>query len=331
MQGPEPLPGRRRIAACVAACFMMYNRRMSDAYAPRNIHQWQRRILSLPVAFFVLAIGAALVVELRFDWIETVIGTYMVSTNAQRPESGAVWEQGHRAATARQDLATFVARRQQSQREARNAANMAQLINSLTIDQGAMVSADHFTALYMSLPPMLAREIISPFQLLSIASQGRWQRTYFERQADQVNLYLLDDRNQVVSQLTIGADLLSHVRRGEVAVGGDLAHLADFAGTSYEPTRFFKVLETMTAADRQAVMAHPEDLLKVGALIRRVGISRETADGLVDLGFEIQDAEGTRVLLVQGKLPAVRRLQLLLDGRSDLPWGSGGLQKRWWQ
>jgi len=258
--------------------------------------------------------------ELRFDWVEKTVGAYLVTTNSQRPKSGTIWEQGLQTDSARQTLAQFADQRQNMQREVRQATSMGQVMANIDEGRGAMISADHFLALYLKLPPVLSHEIVSPYTLLTLTNSGQWQRTFLERQDQQLLIYMLDAQNQVVYRLNIGSVLLGYIERGEVAIKTGLDQLSDFAAHIYPAERFFSVLNTLPEEVRKGVVAHPEDLLRITGHIRRIGISESALGDVTDLGFEVESLDGLKVILVQGVRDDVRRLQQALDGGSAFGW-----------
>ncbi len=79
--------------------------------------------------------------------------------------------------------------------------------------------------------------------------------------------------------------------------------------------KFFSVLSTLNDGMRGRILSHPEDLLRVTGRVRRVGISDTPQGGAVDLGFEVDDANGPKVILMQGRFEDVWRLQSALEGR----------------
>ncbi len=288
---------------------------MTDWYTPINVKAWGRRLLAPRSAVLALGLAILMATEFRFDWIENAVGAYLVTTNGDRPQSGAIWDQGRQTDSARQTLAQYLTQRQSSQREAQRADSLAQVVASIQGERGAMISAEHFVALYTKLPPILSHEMVSPYTLLAHLSSGQWQRTFFERQDQQLLVYFLDGQNQVLHRISIGPGLLSHIERGEVAINSGLDHLADFADHIYPAKRFFEVLNTFPADVRQGIVAHPEDLLRVSGRIVRVGISEVTIANAVDLGFEVQDVEGPKVILMQAQQGDARRLQEALEER----------------
>jgi hypothetical protein len=295
-----------------------------DWYVPSHISAWIGRWFSLRSIAVGLVLVVLLFTEFRFNWIENVAGTYLVSTNRARPQSGTIWEQGEQSLQARQELATYMNQRQVAQREARQAATLGQVIAGLGNGNGAMISAEHFVELYLKLPPVLSHEIISPFSLLNQLSTGQWQRTYFDRQGEQLLIYMLDTGNQVVDRLVVGPSLLANIQRGEVAVSGRLEQLSDLANHVYAARRFFSTLNALPAAVQQEVIAHPEELLRVSGRVLRVGISDDHYNDTVDLGFEVEAADGFKVVLMQGRQDAVYQLQRALEGSSFFLWRGDG-------
>ena len=68
-----------------------------------------------------------------------------------------------------------------------------------------MLSAEHFRELYQKLPQGFSAELLSPFDLLRLVSEGRWSRAYLEKSADGLMVYLLEPNNHVLRQLKVGA------------------------------------------------------------------------------------------------------------------------------
>ncbi len=301
---------------------------MISWYTPQNVIAWTRRLLPLRAVVVIFILAALVITELRLDWVEQLVGSYMVSTNSYRPKSGAIWEQGQKTASARQTLAEYADQRQNVLREAQQAQSLGQVIANVTEGKGVMISTEHFLELYLKLPPAISHEIVSPYTLLTYVSSGQWQRTFVDRQEQQILIFMLDAQNQVIYRLTIGPVLLGHIERGEVAIRSGLEQLSDFAAHIYPAERFFEVLNGYPQELRQQIVSHPEDLLRVTGKIRRVGISSAALGDAQELGFEVEDVNGYKVLLMQGQREAVQRIQGDLDGqpRFQWPW-SGGAQQ----
>jgi hypothetical protein len=280
---------------------------------PRDLREWGARA----VHWHVLLAGAVLLAiagaELQLHWVERVIGAALVATNPDRPESGSIWEKGRKAQLARSAVERLVADREAFQRTARNAGDLNEVVASLAPGQGAMLSAEHFRELYQKIPPGSAAELISVFDLLRLASEGHWTRTYLEKSSDGLVVYLLEPNNHVVRQFKVSAGTLGLLARQTAAVNQGLEELTGFQQRIYTAERFFNALSALQEDERRALVSQPERLLEVSGRITRVGISDEALSGYVDLGFEVQSGAQRRVLLVQGADWAVWRLREALE------------------
>ena len=94
---------------------------------PKNFKEWSRRTLALRPVLVTLLVSSVLILEMRFDWVERTLGSYLATTNSARPESGAIWEKGRQTLTARKTLEKIVTDRQASRREARRAETFSQI------------------------------------------------------------------------------------------------------------------------------------------------------------------------------------------------------------
>jgi len=290
----------------------------TDIRAPRP---WAVGALSGP-GFVLVALLLALVAsEMKLNWVERLVGSYLVATNDERPESGAIWEKGRKAQTARLAIDKLASDREASQRMARNAGTLNEIVAALAPGQGVMLSAEHFRELYQKIPSGIAAEMISPFDLLRFTSEKRWTRAYLEKSSEGLMVYLLEANNHVLRQFRVAtATLALMTRRGDVA-SQSLEDLTSFQNRIYTAERFFAALSALTEEERRGLIAQPERLLDVSGQITRVGLSDEALAGFVDVGIEVQAGSQRRVLLIQGQDWAVWRLRSLLEGKPSVPRG----------
>ena len=288
-----------------------------DWMEPRSLREWSARAFSLPALLLGAAVLALLLTELKFDWLERGVGATLVSTNAERPESGAIWDKGRKTQVARTSVERLATDREAYQRMARNAGSLNEVVGTLAPGQGVMLSAEHFRELYQKLPQGFSAELLSPFDLLRLVSEGRWSRTYVEKSADGLMVYLLAANNHVLRQVKVGAASLAVLARGSTAASRSLEDLSNFQHRIYPAERFFAVLASLPADVQRSLIAQPERLLEISGQITRVGISDESAAGLVEIGFETRSGSQQRVVLVQAQDWAVWRLRSLLEGRKS--------------
>jgi len=292
---------------------------MTDWAEPKNFKEWSQRVLGLRPVLLTLLVICIIILEMRFDWVERVLGAYLATTNSARPESGAIWEKGHRARTAQKTLEKLVTDRQTSQREARNARTFTQIAANLSAGQGVMMSVDRFRNLYLQLPQDVSQEVISAFDLLKIASHGRWRRTYFENSGTSLNVYLLDAENRVQHRIDIPISVLNQLDPKNTASAVTLEDLPNFKNRIYSAERFFDALDAFDEEVRRNMLPYPQMLLKQSGQIVRVGISDETVAGFIELGFEILNGARRMVILVRGQEWAVWRLRSHLEDKDASP------------
>jgi len=289
---------------------------MEELTEPKDLRDWAARVFSLHVLVLGGVMLAMVFAELKLHWVERVVGAYLVSTNSDRPESGAIWEKGRKTQSARSTVEQLASSREAYQRMARNAGNLSEIVGSLTPGQGAMLSAEHFREIYQKIPQGLAAEMISPFELLRVANEGRWSRTYLEKSSDGLMVYLLEPNNHVLRQFKVASAPLALLARRTEASSQTLDDVPGFQSRIYPAERFFAALAALAEDERRGLLPQPERLLEVSGQIARVGISDEVLSGFVDIGFEIRSGSQRRVLLIQGQDWAVWRLRSLLEGKS---------------
>jgi hypothetical protein len=284
---------------------------------PKNLSEWAQRLFSARTVMMSMLLLILVISELRFDWMEQTMGSFLVSTNATRPESGAIWEIGKQTRTAHQAIEKIVTDRQTSYREAENATSFKQIAATIQPEEWLLVPPDLFRKLYLELPSEVAQEIISSFELLEMINNRDWERTYLEKDGDGLNIYMLDKENRVLKRLPISPDLLYMMAYSDMAFGKKLEEFPIFEDRIYPADLFFQVLKDLTSEVRDGVIRRPEHLLRVPGNIVRVGISDETISGFIQIGFEIESGAQKMVIREQGHEWAVWRLHSLLESKEQ--------------
>lgn len=284
---------------------------------PKNLSEWTRRLFSARTLMMSMLVLVLVISELRFDWMEQTLGSFLVSTNATRPESGAIWEIGKQTRTAHQAIEKIVTDRRSSYREAESATSFKQIAATIQPEEWLLVPPDLFRKLYLELPPEVAKEIIPSFELLELINNREWERTYFEKDGDGLNIYMLDKDNRVLKRLPISPDLLYMMAYSDVAFGERLENFPIFESRIYPGKLFFHVLKNLMPEVRDGVIRRPEHLLRVPGNIVRVGISDEAMSGFIQIGFEIDSGAQQMVILLRGHEWAVWRLRSLLESEKQ--------------
>jgi len=286
---------------------------------PQDLKTWMVRGLSLRGTVLFLCVLSILISEVRFSWVEVLVGRYLVVTNSHRPESGSVWEQGRLKQMATQTLEQMVTQQITAQREAREASSLAQLIDGLSASQGAMISADQFKSLYSQIPEAAARTLFSPILMLRISAEKSWDRVYMERENGQVGIYLLDRGNNVLSYTTLSDQQLQSTGTETRVLAGTLDGQPEFAGRIYPADQFFMALDTLSPETQRGVLAHPGTLLSEPGTPVRVGVSDEVNADLIRIGIEMDTPQGRQIVLAMGQEWAVWQVRMLLEPRLSKP------------
>jgi len=180
-----------------------------------------------------------------------------------------------------------------------------------------MLSSDHLRKLYLALPGEIASEIITPFELLRLSSNGQWVRTFLKSEGAGLGIYLLNTKNRVMQELAVPYSLLQRIERFESALTGTLDDLPTFENRIYSAERFFSALKSLPDPDLWSIVPQPEKLLATPGHIVRVGISDEAVSGFIELGFEIEEGARRKVVILRGREWAVWLLRSYLKEKGS--------------
>ncbi len=284
---------------------------------PKSLEEWGGRLISFRTTFLLLMVFGLIVSELRFGWGERLIGEYLYAVNRFRPEYGRVWDHGKQKIAAMRTLEEMVRVRLSSQQDARSADSMGTLVSRLAESGGMMISASHFLALYGKLQPLYARELISPYTLLNIASGDEWERTYFEKTGQDTAVYLLNHENRVLYNFILSTKLVEKLNSAQLPHIASLDNMEQFAGRIYPASDFFQTILMLPDDVRKAAIAEPLDLIRTKGRILKAGISNEVKNGYIELGFELESGGLRYVIVTPGQEWAVWQLRKLLGRESS--------------
>lgn len=285
---------------------------MTHWYEPTNFSTWLRRTLSMfnLVLFFLVA--AVVFSELRFDWGEQLLGRYLASTNALRPETGIIWTTGNQTQRAHTHLDTIVTERQDQARVAREATSFSQLAQVVLPGQWTGLDRERFKALYLDLPQDAAAALIPPVELVWLFGTPGLTRIFCQGKTEGLEIYFLDSDNRVIRQIDLDHRFLASLEKEENFFSERLENIPGFAGRIYPADRFFAALLSLPAEVIPDLITTPEVLLRERGTIVRAGIWNEAKSGYIRLGFEFQENGETRIILVRAREWAVWRISMAL-------------------
>jgi len=287
---------------------------------PTNLRDWLRRFFSLRCLTFILIVLLVAVLEFRFDWMEKALGSYLSTTNRQRPETGIIWETAHHTQQALESVDEITVDRESVQSSARGAVDLADIASLLDDNQSVTISPDHFSSLYNKLPSSLKTRIISPMELLQIRGENRWDRTHILKFGNQLTIYLINRNNRVLREIIIPDSILVQIQRGQVLFEGSLEEWLEEWGAAADQIiaadRFFSALGSLPSDAQDEILAQPERIINAGGYPIRVGFSPQLQTMWVDVGFEIADGSERRVVVLPAREWTLGRLRSILQNNS---------------
>jgi hypothetical protein len=283
-----------------------------DWCEPINIRDWLHRSFSLRSLTFILIVLLLIVLELRFDWMEKALGSYLSTTNRQRPETGLIWETAHHTQQAQETVDEITVDKETVQSSARSAFDLSAIVSLIADNQSVMISPDHFCTLYDRLPSSLRNRIISPLELLQIRGENRWERTYLRKFGNQLSIYLIDHDNRGLREIIVPESILVQIERGQTLFEGSLEEWGAPPEGIVPAEAFFSALRSLPVDAQDEILAQPEKILNAGGHAVRVGFAAQGRAMWVDIGFEIADGAQRRVVVLPAPEWTLARLRAII-------------------
>lgn len=284
-----------------------------DWCEPNDLRDWFKRFFSLRSLTFILIVLLLAVLEFRFDWMEKALGSYLSTTNRQRPETGEIWETEHDTKEALNYLDEKTVDQETLQRNARGSDDLSDIISFIADNQSVMVSPDHFRSLYMKLPPSIASRILSANELLQLLVKEEWDRTYFRKFDNQLSIYFIDRSNRVLREIPLSDSTLVQIERHKMVFNGSLEEYGIAPDRIYPADRFFSSLGYLPEDLQAEILAQPEEILTAGGRLVRVGFPPQLQTVWADMGFELEDGPQKQVIFLPAREWALFRLRAVME------------------
>ncbi len=283
-------------------------------YEPSNFSEWLKRTLSfLNITVFVIS-TMFFISELRFDWFENLVGSYLVSTNDSRPKTGVIWETGKHTSNAHEYLNTIINKKEDAQQSVYEASSFSNLVSDILPGEWVTLDKSHFKSLYLTLEKSMAAKLINPAQLIWLLKGSSLDRIFCEGITGGVKIYFIDSENRVIKQMTLENKDIAETENSEQALPGQLDDMEGFAGRIYPARQFFDAVFKLPSDILPDLIANPEILLVQKGKLVRIGIWNVTQNGYIKLGFEFKTESENQVLFINGREWAVWQLSIHLKG-----------------
>jgi hypothetical protein len=283
-------------------------------YEPLSFSEWLKRAFSfLNIAVFMIT-AMFLISELRFDWFENLVGSYLASTNDSRPKTGVIWETGKHTSNAHEYLNKIINKKEDTQTNVHQATSFSSLVSGILPGEWVTLEKDHFKTLYLTLDKSSATKVIDPAQLVYLLKGSMLDRIFCEGIANGINIYFIDSENRVIKQIEIENQDILEIENGEQAIAGELSDMEGFLGRIYPAEIFFDAVFKLPPDILPDLMVNPEILLAQTGKIINIGIWNVTQNGYIKLGFEFEQQGDRQIIFVKGREWAVWQLSLYLRG-----------------
>ncbi len=283
-------------------------------YDPHSFLEGLKRSVSFFNLGIVILTALFVFSEFRFDWCERLLGAYLLAGNDARQEKGAIWEAGKESLDAYKSLSGIINRRENTQKTIREADSFTGLVNGIAPEEWVTIEKDEFLRLFKTLPSSSARKIIDPVRLIWLLKADMVDRVFCEGAPDEVQIYFIDSQNRVVRRIDLDRQNLSELEAAPIPKDGSLEQMESFLGRIYPADQFFKAAFQLPNDMITDLILDPDLILEQKGMIRRVGISNQAENGMIRLGFELEDQGKTKILFVQAREWAVWQLGLILKG-----------------
>ncbi len=283
-------------------------------YGPQHYSEWLRRTFSILNIAIVVVTAIVVFSEFRFDWIERLVGSYLVSTNDLRPETGAIWETGKHTSNAQESLNQIISRKKDSRQTVDAATTFSNLASRLLPGDWVSLEKHQFKTLYLALDRSVALKVIDPAHLLWILNGSSLDRIFCEGIPGGIKIYFIDNENRVIKHIELKSQDVLEIENGMDLSNGDLSNIEGFRGRVYPAKLFFDAILKLPSDMVPDLMLNPEILLKQNGKLTKIGIWNESENGYIKLGFEFEEAEGRKIIFIKGREWAVWQLSLNLKG-----------------
>ncbi len=283
-------------------------------YEPLNFSEWLKRAFSfLNIAVFMIT-ATFLVSELRFDWFENLVGSYLASTNEFRPKTGVIWEAGKHTTNAHEYLSKIIDKKEDTQHKVHKASSFLNLVSGILPGEWVTLEKNHFQTLYLTLEKPMADKIIEPAQLVWLLKGSMLDRIFCEGIPGGIKIYFIDSENRVIKQIDLEKQFILEIESGKQAVEGEFSGMEEFSGRIYTAENFFDAVFKLPPDILPDLMVNPEILLAQAGKIINIGIWNVSQNGYIKLGFEFEEQGAKKIVFIKGREWAVWQLSLYLQG-----------------
>jgi len=270
----------------------------------------------LPRFVFVLAVLLIfLMAELFFDLFEITIGKLLLMTNPIRPHVGRLWEEDQKEQKGIEALDANSGMSEEVAKQPLRSLDDLQAV--LSIRSSLSMTREEFKEFYKSIPIKQAKRLLDPLDLIALDRAQDWQTTQLSLSANQLVVYFLDGYEQPIKQthFVINDNKKNASERGE----GSLEQNEAFENRVVSATHFYQAFDKLPRSFRLQIVNDPYKLVRWGASLKEVGISRYVEDEGVQVIFVVAGDAGLQHNSMFASPIAIEYLLKEINDSSDAP------------
>lgn len=281
-------------------------------YDPPTAKEFFKRTFSLLNMSIIVVTCIFAATEFRYNWCEKLIGSFLATTNRNRPETGAIWETGEMASNAKNNLKEIVSKQNAARQHVQKSTSFMEIARGLMPGEWINIDKEHFKKLYVELSDPLAEKLLNPVKMLWLLNGPDLDRIFIEGEQKGIRIYFLDADNKVIKRIGLDMKLLERFEMKTLSREGSLEDFKGFKDRIYEAAPFFRAVLELPPDMIGDLISNPSILFKEKGRIVRAGIWNEAKEGYIRLGFEFVQDSGHKVVFVKGREWAVWQLSINL-------------------
>lgn len=243
----------------------------------------------------ILVLG---VVEIFAHYLEYAAGAWLNWRNYDREAWGTLWEKDSTAREAGRQLEEETAEAIRLKREAESIQTFADLAPLIPETGGVPLTPEKTVQLFRAMPLALQPGLIDPDRLTELFFSGQWKRSAAWRRELASVIYLIDDQNRIITEITLTDEYLRAASECGRNLPGRLSDQPRFAGRIFPGERFLDLFYKTPDDQRRRLLNPPDLLLSLTKPLTAVGLSPADSSGRFGrVGFESLSDSGAVTIL----------------------------------
>jgi hypothetical protein len=263
--------------------------------------------------FWVVVIAVVITVEMVFDIFEIVMGKYLLVINPMRPQIGRLWEEEQKDILAEEE--TLLVEVLDADSLYQNLIpNFNELLKLLDMQNVIVLDKSNFLDFYKRIDEGLAQTIVDPLTVYDLDRQNNWRSVKINKSGNLLNFYFLDGFNQPLNESFLN---LKNIQSFNGDNKSALNKEPMFVGRIISANDFFLAFDQLSRSYRLQIFNNPYRLIQIKDDLARVGISRYSENGSVEMAFEVNAGNSQSVFRMNAAEIAVGYLLSALNETGD--------------